>query len=68
MSSRLAKALGRSAVMDRTAPSHVPPRRLMPSSEVGRQRKDRTELSVHGRNGQVRVKWSFGDDPRNIPG
>ena len=36
--------------------------------ERGRQtaRKDRTELSVHGRDGQVRAKWSYGNDPRRI--
>ena len=38
--------------------------------ERGRQtaRKDRTELSVHGRDGQVRAKWSYGNDPRSIKG
>ena len=38
--------------------------------EHGRRtaRRDRTELSVHGRDGQVRAKWSYGNDPRDIPG
>ncbi|TVR36688.1 MAG: DUF2188 domain-containing protein [Nitriliruptor sp.] len=38
--------------------------------ERGRQtaRKDRTELSVHGRDGQVRAKGSYGNDPRRIRG
>lgn len=31
-------------------------------------RRDKTELSVHGRNGQVRDKWSYGNDPRSTKG
>ena len=38
--------------------------------ERGRQtaRKDSAELSVHGRDGQVRAKWSYGNDPRSTKG
>jgi len=31
-------------------------------------KRDRTELSVHGRDGRVRGKWSYGNDPRDTPG
>jgi len=34
----------------------------------GVARRDKTELSVHGRNGQVRDKWSYGPDPRDTKG
>ena len=30
--------------------------------------RDKTELNVHGRDGRVRDKWSYGKDPRDIPG
>ena len=30
--------------------------------------RDRTEMSIHGRDGQVRAKRSYGNDPRNIKG
>lgn len=34
----------------------------------GVARKDEVEFMLHGRNGQVREKDSYGNDPRNIPG
>ena len=26
------------------------------------------ELSIHGEDGKIREAWSYGNDPRNIPG
>ena len=31
-------------------------------------RRDETEFLVHGSDGQIREKDSYGNDPRNIPG
>ena len=31
-------------------------------------KKQRSELIVHGRDGQIQDKWSYGNDPRNIKG
>lgn len=28
----------------------------------------KSELNIHGRNGQIRAKNSYGNDPRNIKG
>ncbi|WP_244789368.1 DUF2188 domain-containing protein [Cupriavidus pauculus] len=33
-----------------------------------RAKKDKVELLIHGRDGQIRERNSFGHDPRNIPG
>ena len=33
-----------------------------------RARADKVELLIHGRDGQIRERNSFGNDPRNIPG
>ena len=30
--------------------------------------RDKAELNVHGRDGRVRDKWSYGRDPRDISG
>ncbi|MDQ0142085.1 DUF2188 domain-containing protein [Cupriavidus necator] len=35
-------------------------------TEAARQRK--VELLIHGRDGQIRERNSFGNDPRNIKG
>ena len=36
----------------------------------GRQiaQNQKEELSIHGENGKIREAWSYGNDPRNIPG
>lgn len=31
-------------------------------------RKDQVEFMLHGRDGQIREKDSYGNDPREIPG
>nr|WP_315591875.1 DUF2188 domain-containing protein [uncultured Cupriavidus sp.] len=38
--------------------------------EAGTERAqhDKVELLIHGRDGQIRERNSFGHDPRNIPG
>lgn len=33
-----------------------------------RAQRDNVELLVHGQDGQIRERNSFGNDPRNIPG
>ncbi|MCM3609458.1 DUF2188 domain-containing protein [Cupriavidus pauculus] len=33
-----------------------------------RAKADKVELLIHGRDGQIRERNSFGHDPRNIPG
>lgn len=33
-----------------------------------RAQRDRVELLVHGRDGQIRERNSFGHDPRNVKG
>ncbi|KAI3590984.1 hypothetical protein D9X30_4469 [Cupriavidus sp. U2] len=33
-----------------------------------RARRDKVELLIHGRDGQIRERNSFGNDPRNIKG
>ncbi|QWE98229.1 MULTISPECIES: DUF2188 domain-containing protein [unclassified Cupriavidus] len=33
-----------------------------------RAKADKVELLIHGRDGQIRERNSFGNDPRNIPG
>lgn len=40
------------------------------AADRGREvaRKDRVEFLLHGRDGQIREKDSYGHDPRNIPG
>lgn len=40
------------------------------AAERGREiaRKDGVEFLLHGRDGQIREKDSYGHDPRNIPG
>jgi hypothetical protein len=30
--------------------------------------KEKVELLIHGRDGQIRARNSFGHDPRNVPG
>lgn len=30
--------------------------------------KQKEELSIHGVDGKIREAWSYGNDPRNIPG
>ena len=36
----------------------------------GRQiaQNQQEELSIHGEDGKIREAWSYGNDPRNIPG
>jgi hypothetical protein len=36
----------------------------------GRQiaQNQQEELSIHGVDGKIREAWSYGNDPRNIPG
>ena len=36
------------------------------ATEMARQRK--SELFIHGRDGQIRSRSSFGNDPRNVRG
>ncbi|MCY0853078.1 DUF2188 domain-containing protein [Cupriavidus sp. D39] len=31
-------------------------------------RREKVELLVHGRDGQFRMRNSYGNDPRNVPG
>lgn len=40
------------------------------AAERGRQaaRNSKVEFNLHGRNGQIREKDSYGNDPRNIKG
>lgn len=40
------------------------------AEEAGRAiaKEDQVELHVHGQDGQVRDRSSYGNDPRNIPG
>lgn len=40
------------------------------AAQRGREvaRKDQVEFYLHGRDGQIREKDSYGNDPRNIPG
>ena len=40
------------------------------AAAVGRQaaREDRTEFNLHGRNGQIREKDSYGNDPHPAAG
>ncbi|MCM3609470.1 MULTISPECIES: DUF2188 domain-containing protein [Cupriavidus] len=33
-----------------------------------RAKRDPVELLIHGRDGQIRERNSFGDDPRNVKG
>lgn len=33
-----------------------------------RAQRDKVELLIHGRDGQIRERNSFGNDPRNVPG
>lgn len=33
-----------------------------------RARREKVELLIHGRDGQIRARNSFGHDPRHIPG
>ena len=33
-----------------------------------RAKRDKVELLIHGRDGQIRARNSFGHDPRNIKG
>ena len=35
---------------------------------IARAKKDKVELLVHGRDGQIRVRNSFGHDPRDVKG
>jgi hypothetical protein len=35
---------------------------------TARAKQDHAELCIHGRNGQIREKNSYGHDPRNIKG
>lgn len=35
---------------------------------TARAKKDKVELLIHGRDGQIRERNSFGHDPRNIKG
>ena len=30
--------------------------------------RNRVELRIHGVDGKIRQGWSYGNDPRNIPG
>jgi hypothetical protein len=38
--------------------------------DIGRElaKKNQSELLIHGQNGKIREKNSYGNDPRQIPG
>ena len=38
------------------------------SAGTERAKRDKVELLIHGRDGQIRERNSFGHDPRNIKG
>jgi hypothetical protein len=50
------------------ATSHYPSQEEAITAGTEKAKNDKVELFIHGRDGQIRERNSFGHDPRNIKG
>lgn len=50
------------------ATSHHPSQEEAIAAGTEKAKNDKVELFIHGRDGQIRERNSFGHDPRNIKG
>jgi hypothetical protein len=50
------------------ATSHYPSQEEAIAAGTEKAKNDKVELFIHGRDGQIRERNSFGHDPRNIKG
>ncbi|WP_061958213.1 DUF2188 domain-containing protein [Cupriavidus pauculus] len=50
------------------ATSHYPSQEEAVAAGTEKAKNDKVELFIHGRDGQIRERNSFGHDPRNVKG
>ncbi|SPR99513.1 DUF2188 domain-containing protein [Cupriavidus taiwanensis] len=50
------------------ATTHYPSQEEAIAAGTEKARQDKVELLIHGRDGQIRERNSFGNDPRDIKG
>lgn len=50
------------------ATSHYPSQEEAIAAGTQKAKQDKVELFIHGRDGQIRERNSFGHDPRNVKG
>ncbi|MBY4734009.1 DUF2188 domain-containing protein [Cupriavidus pauculus] len=50
------------------ATSHYPSQEEAIAAGTEKAKNDKVELFIHGRDGQIRERNSFGHDPRNVKG
>ncbi len=50
------------------ATSHYPSQEEAIAAGTEKAKNDKVELFIHGRDGQIRQRNSFGHDPRNVKG